>query len=377
MIANNSLLLAVGITSALSLGFFQQWRHVILGLFSVVGMLALIFGSNLITIFIAMELLSLPLYALAASSAAHKNSYEAAIKFFVLGLLATSIILFGISLLFGVTHSLEIHTIAQHLIRNNITTTTALVFILVGATFKLGVIPFHTWAPDVFTTADPKVTLFIGGAPKIAAVVLALRLLVTTHLIVHLQWQLIAIGLASMIIGNIVAMIQTDIKRILGFSAIGQAGFAILGFATLTPQGYQATLFYITMYALMFITAFGVIALCDDIKGLHQRQPFLAAVMLITILAMAGLPPTIGLITKIAVLKSLIDVHLVWVAVVAAVISVAALYYYLKIIKSMYFDRNDAQPTLNIHYRHYVLLAIQTILIILLMLFIPGLLLGT
>lgn len=339
---------------------YNKDRHIpanefyVLGLLSVMGMMVLVSGHNLLTIFLGLELLSLPIYAMVALQRGKPRCIEAAMKYFIVGAIATGMLLYGMSMIFGATKSLDITHIAQFVsataMSQSLIFIFGLVFMMAGIAFKLGAAPFHMWVPDVYDGAPNSVTLFIASAPKIAAFGLVIRLLAEGLPGLHMQWQevWIVIAILSMAIGNFVAIVQTNIKRLLAYSSIAHMGYMILGLVCATPRGNAAALFYIISYTIMTLAAFGMILLMsrsgfeanelDDFKGLNSRNPWLAFIMLIVMFSMAGIPPLVGFIAKVGVLEALINVHLVWLAVVAVFFAIIGVYYYIRVVKLMYFE---------------------------------------
>ena len=327
----------------------------VLGLFAMLGMMILVSGHSLLTIYLGLELLSLSLYALVAY---HRDSWpcsEAAMKYFVLGALASGMLLYGMSIVYGMTGTLDIGLIAESLAGQE--TSAPLIFaasfIVVGLAFKLGAVPFHMWVPDVYQGAPTPVTQYIGSAAKIAAFAMVMRLLAESMGSLQSEWQgmLIVLAVLSLAIGNVVAIAQTNLKRMLAYSTISHVGFLLLGILSGTQQGYAASMFYIITYALMSAGAFGMIILLsragfeadqlDDFKGLNQRNPWFAFMMLILMFSMAGVPPTVGFYAKLSVLQAVINIDMVWLAGVAVFFSVIGAFYYIRIIKIMYFDKAE------------------------------------
>ncbi len=329
-------------------------EYYILGLFSILGMMILSSASNFITIYIGLELLSLPLYAMVAIQRDQSACSEAAMKFFVLGALASGILLYGMSMLYGATNSLDVNvisaTLSKVILQENFIVVFGLVFIVVGVVFKFGAVPFHMWVPDVYEGAPTSVTLFISAAPKVAALGLAIRLLVYATPGLHVEWSefLMIAALLSMALGNLVAIVQVNIKRMLAYSSIAHMGYMLLGLIAATNRGYAATLFYIVSYAIMSMGAFGIIVILskkgveieniEDFQGLNQRNPWLAFMMLILMFSMAGIPPTVGFFAKLGVLQAIINQGWVWLAAAALVFAVIGAYYYIRVVKVMYFD---------------------------------------
>jgi NADH-quinone oxidoreductase subunit N len=333
----------------------------VLGLFAVLGMMVLISAHSMLTMYLGLELLSLSMYAMVAFHRDSKDATEAAMKYFVLGALASGMLLYGMSLLYGITGTLDIggvHTAVAGLdASKKIVLGLGLVFVIVGMAFKLGAVPFHMWIPDVYHGAPTAVTLFIGTAPKLAAFAMVMRLLVEGLGDMHDQWQdiLMIMAILSMAIGNVIAIAQTNIKRMLAYSTISHVGFLLLGILAGSQVGYSASMFYAIVYALMAMGGFGMIILLSragfeadklsDFKGLSQRSPWFAFIMMILMFSMAGVPPTIGFYAKLSVLQAVVNAGFTWLAVVAVIFSIIGVFYYLRIIKLMYFDKpEDTQP---------------------------------
>ncbi len=336
-------------------------EYFVLGLFAVLGMMVLISAHNLLTIYLGLELLSLSLYAMVAFHRDNSDATEAAMKYFVLGALASGMLLYGMSLLYGITGTLDIggvHTVVAGLDESKkLVLGLGLVLVIVGMAFKLGAVPFHMWLPDVYHGAPTAVTLFIGTAPKIAAFAMVMRLLVEGLGDMHAQWQdiLIIMSILSMAVGNVIAIAQSNIKRMLAYSTISHVGFLLLGILAGTQAGYSASMFYAIVYALMAMGGFGMIILLsragfeadrlDDFKGLNERSPWFAFIMMILMLSMAGVPPMLGFYAKLSVLQAVVGSGLTWLAVVAVIFSIIGAFYYLRIIKLMYFDKAvDTEP---------------------------------
>ena len=336
---------------------FFKGEFFILGLFGVLGMMIIVSANNFLTIYLGLELLSLSLYAMVALRRDDISASEAAMKYFVLGAIASGMLLYGMSILYGISGSLDIGEVSAYLTTLNgdfgVIAGFGLVFIIVGLAFKLGAVPFHMWIPDVYHGAPTPVTLYLGTAPKIAAFAMVMRLLVDGMTPLHGQWQelLIILAILSMGIGNIIAIAQTNLKRMLAYSTIAHVGFLFLGIQTGTQAGYSASMFYILVYSLMGLGSFGMIILLSrsgfeadnivDFKGLNERSPWYAFIMLILMFSMAGVPPTLGFYAKLSIIQSLVDVQMVWLAIIAVVFSIIGAFYYLRIIKTMYFDKAD------------------------------------
>lgn len=338
--------------------------YYVLGLFSTLGMMTLVSAHSLLTVYLGLELLSLPLYAMTAIRRTIAEPTEAAMKYFVMGAIASGMLLYGISLIYGATGQLDLQNIATLLADHEQSQQSmlvfALVFIVTGIGFKLAAIPFHMWAPDVYAGAPTSVTLFISTAPKIAAMGMALRLLTLAFVELAPQWQqlLLIMALLSTALGNILAVVQQNLKRLFAYSAISHMGYAVFGLLTATTSGYAYALYYVVIYALMTAAAFGLLVLLsrsgcevekmDDLKGLNKRNPWLAFLMMVVMFSMAGVPPTVGFFVKLLVLKALVDAHLTWVAVFGLVFAVIGAYYYLRIVKVMYFDEANENTMIKI-----------------------------
>jgi NADH-quinone oxidoreductase subunit N len=334
-------------------GMFRG-EYYVLTLFALLGMMVMISASHFLTLYLGLELLSLSLYALVALQRDSAVATEAAMKYFVLGALASGMLLYGMSMLYGVAGGLELTQVAAAIAHGGGDHRTVLVFGLVfvvaGLAFKLGVVPFHMWIPDVYQGAPTAVTLFIGSAPKLAAFAFVMRLLVEGLQGLHADWQgmLIIMAVLSMAIGNITAIAQTNIKRMLAYSTISHMGFLLLGILAGSLKGYSASMFYVITYALMSLAGFGMILLLsrrgfeaenlDDFRGLNQRSPWYAFMMLLVMFSMAGVPPTVGFYAKLSVLQAIMEAGMVWLAVVAVLFSLIGAFYYLRVIKLMYFD---------------------------------------
>jgi len=330
-----------------------------LALFAVLGMMVMISANHMLVLYVGLELLSLSLYAMVALQRDSKQATEAAMKYFVLGALASGLLLYGMSMLYGLTGTLELPKMAAILqagVKDNVILAFGIVFIVAGLGFKLGVAPFHMWVPDIYQGAPTAVTLFIGSAPKLAAFAFTMRLLVDgLHPAVG-DWQgmLVIMAVLSLAIGNLAAIMQTNIKRMLAYSTISHMGFLLLGVLSGTFAGYSAAMFYAIAYVLMSLGSFGLVVYLsqkgheaenlDDFKGLNSRHPWLAALMAILMFSMAGIPPFVGFYAKLTILQSLVGAGFVWLAVVAVMFSLIGAFYYLRVVKILYFDapRADA-----------------------------------
>jgi len=324
-----------------------------LSIFAVIGIMLLVSAGSLVTVYLGLEQLTLSSYALVALNRDSRLSSEAAIKYFVLGALASGMLLYGMSMVYGATGTLDLarlhmaaaHTGMPHLL------VFGLIFMIVGIAFKLGAAPFHMWIPDVYQGSPTAVTIFIGSAPKLAAFGMAYRLLASGlgDLSQHWQLMLACLAVLSLAIGNIVAIVQSNLKRLLAYSTISHMGYLLLGLVNAGPEGYAAALFYAISYALMGTAAFGVIlALArvgfeceeiDDLKGLNQRSPWAAFLMMLVMFSLAGVPPMFGFFAKLLVLQAAIHAGFLWLAIVGAVFAIIGLYYYLRVVKVMYFDK--------------------------------------
>ncbi len=324
----------------------------LLVLFATLGMMLLVSAGSLITAYLGLELLALSSYALVALNRDSAVSAEAAIKYFVLGALASGLLLYGMSMVYGATGTLDLGRIQASIgsLQHPNLLAIGLVFMVVGIAFKLGAAPFHMWLPDVYQGAPTAVTVFIGSAPKLAAFGMAYRLLESGlgGLSGHWALMLAMLAVASLAVGNLFAIAQTNLKRMLAYSTISHVGFLLLGFVGSTPAGFAAAMFYAISYAITAAVAFGMIALLaragfeaeeiDDFKGLNQRSPWYAAIMALTMFSLAGVPPLFGFFAKLLVLKSAVDAGFLWLAIVAIVFAIIGLYYYLRVVKIMYFD---------------------------------------
>jgi NADH-quinone oxidoreductase subunit N len=342
-------------------GNMSRGEFYVLGLFSILGMLVLVGSNSLITVFLGLELMSLPLYAMIAIYRENKRATEVAMKYFVIGGVASAMMLYGMSMVYGATGHVDFVTIikaitlssAHGLFFNPFLMNLGIVFIIVGIAFKLGAVPFHMWLPDVYEGSPTAVTLFIGSAPKLAAFAMLMRLLVEMLPGLHALWQpmLILLSILSMVVGNVLAIAQTNLKRMLGYSGIAHMGYMFLGVIAGTVAGYQAAFFYMLTYVLMSVASFAMLILlsrkgfdCENIKdlqGLNTRSPWMALMMLFVMFSMAGMPPFVGFYAKLMVLEAVIGVHLVWLAVVAIICAIIGLYYYLRVIKVMYFEQPE------------------------------------
>ena len=332
----------------------------VLVLFAVLGMMLLISAGSLIMVYLGLELLALSSYALVAVDRDSKLASEAAMKYFVLGALASGLLLYGMSLVYGATGSLDLATIREAApgVAQPMLLLTGVVFMIAGIAFKFGAAPFHMWLPDVYHGAPTPITLFIGSAPKLAAFAMVVRLLGFGASPLAAQWQpmLAVLAALSLVLGNVIALMQTNLKRMLAYSTISHVGFLFLGLAGGSAEGYAASMFYALSYALMATAAFGVIVLLsrrgfeadniDDFKGLNARDPWSAGMVLCVMASLAGIPPFLGFWAKLAVLRAAIHGGMLWLAIVGVVFAVIGAFYYLRVIKVMYFDEPVGEPVL-------------------------------
>jgi len=330
----------------------------VLTLFALLGMMVMIGAGSFLTLYLGLELLALSLYAMVAMHRSSVQASEAAMKYFVLGALASGMLLYGMSMVYGATGSLDIATIARTVTAergalgpgSGTLLVFGLVFVVSGIAFKLGVVPYHMWVPDVYQGAPTAVTLLIGTAPKLAAFAFMLRLLAVALAGLEFDWQgmLMVLSLLSMVLGNVIAIAQTNIKRMLAYSTIANMGFLLMGFIAANLTGYSAAMFYAVAYVLTSLASFGIVMLLsregfeaeqlDDYKGLNRRSPWWAFMMLIVMFSLAGIPPTVGFYAKFAVLEAAVSAGFLWLAVAAVLASVVGAFYYLRIVKLMYFD---------------------------------------
>ncbi len=336
---------------------------IVLALLALLGQFVLISGANLLTLYLGLELMALPTYALVAMRHNDEKSVEAAIKYFILGALASGFLLYGMSMLYGVTGSLdliEIFKIVADPRVNHLVMAFGLVFIVAGLAFKLGVVPFHMWVPDVYQGAPTAVTLMIAAAPKLAAFALLFRLLVNTLLPLLGDWQpmLVILAVLSLVLGNITAIAQTNLKRMLAYSAIAQMGFVLLGMLSVFDEhAFSASMFYAITYVLTTLGTFGLLMILsrkghdcetlDDLKGLNKKHPWFAFIGLVMMFSLAGIPPTVGFAAKLGVLEALVDAEHTFLAIVAVMASLVGAFYYLRVVKVMYFDQPTHETTIS------------------------------
>jgi NADH-quinone oxidoreductase subunit N len=332
-------------------------EFMVLTLFATLGMMVMISASHFLALYLGLELLSLSLYAMVALQRDSAIATEAAMKYFILGALASGLLLYGMSMLYGATGSLDLGGVSNAIQSGNANKTLlvfGLVFMVSGLAFKLGVVPFHMWVPDVYHGAPTAMTMLIGSAPKLATFAFVSRILVEgmQPLVQHWSGMLVILSIGSMALGNITAIAQTNLKRMFAYSTIAHMGFLLLGFIGGDIEGYGAAMFYAVTYVLMSLGAFGMIMLLsrigfeadtlNDFKGLNQRSPWLAFMMLILMFSMAGIPPTVGFYAKFSVLNAVVQTGHTWLAIVAVLLSLIGAFYYLRIVKLMYFDAPES-----------------------------------
>ena len=358
-----------------------------LALFGMLGIMIMISGNNYITLYLGLELLALSSYALVAYDRENMTSNESAIKYFVLGAIASGMLLYGMSMVYGATGSLQLDAISTQIAntQSSMLLVLGLVFIMVGVAFKLGAAPFHMWVPDVYQGAPTATTLFIASAPKIAAFAFAVRILGQSLDGLFVNWQHIVAVLAmlSIIIGNLFALQQDNIKRLFAYSTISHIGFMLLGFLG-GNEGYSASMFYIITYAIMSVAGFGMIIVLSckgfeaekisDFKGLNQRNGWFAFMMLLIIASMAGFPPLIGFFSKLYVIKAVVDQGFYVLAGIAVVFAVIGSFYYLRVIKTMYFDESESDQEITAGYDVKSILSFNALLQLALLLFVPSIL---
>ena len=333
-----------------------------LSLFALLGVMLLISANSLVMIYLGLEMTALSTYALVAFDRESKRGSEAAMKYFVLGSMASGMLLYGMSMIYGATGSMDLQQISVAISNqdgDNVMLVFGLVFLVVGLAFKLGVVPFHMWIPDVYEGAPVAVTLFISSIPKMAGFAMAYRLLYTGLGDLHGDWQqmLSILAILSIVLGNLAAIAQTNIKRMLAYSTISHMGFILMGLLPGTAEGFGASMYYVIVYSLMSAGAFGMVILLsargveaeqlDDFKGLNQRNSWYAAIMAMVMFSMAGVPVFVGFFAKWLVIKAALDAGLMWLAISAVVFSVVGAFYYLRVVKLMYFDEPVTGSTID------------------------------
>ncbi|MBI5436841.1 MAG: NADH-quinone oxidoreductase subunit NuoN [Nitrosomonadales bacterium] len=357
-------------------------EFMVLVLFAMLGMMVMISANNFISLYLGLELLSLSLYTLVALQRDSATAIEAAMKYFVLGALASSLLLYGMSMLYGATGTLELGALTQAIQsgaadRNLLVF--GLVFVVCGLAFKLGVVPFHMWVPDVYQGAPTAITMLISSAPKLAAFAFVTRILVEglQPLASHWSGMLVILAIASIALGNITAIAQTNLKRMLAYSTISHMGFLLLGLLSSSIEGYGASMFYAVVYALMSLGAFGMIMLLsreegfeadtlNDFKGLSRRSPWLAFLMLLLMFSMAGVPPTVGFYAKFAVFSAAVNAGHIPLVAFAVLFSLIGAFFYLRIVKLMYFDAPESHVPISIQPDTGILISFNGLAILLL-----------
>ena len=392
-----SQVLKLGVIGTVGVGFLysrdylrqtglMKGEYYLLGLFGLLGMMIMISANSLLTMYLGLETLSLSLYALVAFDRNSAESAESAMKYFVLGAIASGSLLYGISWVYGMTGSLQFDHIAAAVEAddiNNMPLLFGMAFMIVGIAFKFGAVPFHMWSPDVYQGARTPVTLYIASAPKLAALALILRVLVDGLGDLHLAWQgmIMVVAVLSLIVGNVVAIAQTNIKRMLGYSAIAHVGFILLAVFTGTEEGYAAALFYTLTYVVMAAGAFGIVILLSregfeaenlvDFKGLNTRSPWFALMMLFFMFGMAGVPPWVGFFAKLNVISVVLDAGFPILAIIMVLASVVGAFYYLRVIWHMYFDSAEDRSVFQANLDTKVVLSLNGVAVLVLGI-IPG-----
>ncbi len=362
-------------------------EYFVLVLLAMLGMMVMVSGYSLLTLYLGLEILSLSLYTLIAIARERSGAIEAALKYFVLGAIASGLLLYGMSMIYGISGSINVADIATFAAnatlasREMLILNFGLVFLVIGIAFKLGAVPFHMWVPDVYQGAPTSVTMFLSTVPKIAAVAMLVRILVDGMGAMHEYWSdlFMVLALLSIALGSVVALMQTNIKRMLAYSTISHVGFILLGFVTGVVEGYGAAVFYVLVYILMSMAAFGMIILLNkqgfeadkisDFKGLSKHSPWFALMMLAIMLSMAGVPPFIGFYAKLFILQQVISAGFITIAVIAVVFAVISSYYYLQVVKSMYFEDSNNEITITAPMDMKLILSINAVLILVVGLF--------
>jgi NADH-quinone oxidoreductase subunit N len=341
----------------------NKGEYYLLGLFGLLGMMIMISANSLLTMYLGLETLALSMYALVAIDRKNVTAAESAMKYFVLGAIASGALLYGISWVYGVTGALQFDEIARALVAdpslNSLPLWFGLAFLIVGIAFKFGAVPFHMWLPDVYQGARTPVTLYLASAPKLAALALIVRILADSLGSLHDTWgtMIMFVAVLSLLVGNFIAIAQTNIKRMLGYSTIAHVGFILLAIYTGTDAGYASALFYVLTYVVAAAGAFGIIIimsrrgyeaeLLTDFKGLNARSPWFALMMLFLMFSMAGVPPFVGFLSKLYVISAVLEIGGTWLAVLMVLASVIGAYYYLRVIWYMYFEEGEDQAVLQ------------------------------
>lgn len=384
MIYLGSSLLLVYTRQYITLRGMFRGEFYALTLFSIAGMMIMVSGQHFLTLYMGLELLSLCLYALVALDRDNPKATEAAMKYFVLGALASGMLLYGMSMMYGATGSLNLSEVSSALLngsQDRPVLVLGLVFIVAGLAFKLGAVPFQMWVPDVYEGSPTATTLLIGSVTKLAAFAFVIRLLTQGLFVLAVDWQgmLVIMAVMSIIVGNITAIAQTNLKRMFAYSTISHVGFLMYGLMSVSLNGYASAMLYIVAYMLMTLAGFGMILLLsrkgfeadklDDLKGLNQRSPWFAFMMLITMFSMAGVPPTIGFYAKFAVLQAALKAGLLWLVVFAVLMAVIGAFYYLRIVKLMYFDEPKDRKAIDAPIEMKLMLSLNAFGLLLLGLF--------
>ena len=360
MIYLGTSMLLVYSRSYIALRGMYRGEFFALVLFALLGMMVMVSGQNFLTLYMGLELLSLCLYSLVALDRENVRATEAAMKYFVLGALASGMLLYGMSMIYGATGALEISQVSSALfngVADRSVLVLGLVFVVAGVAFKLGAVPFQMWLPDVYHGAPTAVTLLVGSVPKFAAFAMVIRLLVQALQVMTVDWQgmLILMAVLSIVIGNVTAIAQTNLKRMFAYSTISHIGFLLFGFLSGSMNGFISSMFYVSAYVLMTLGGFGMILLLsrkgfeaenlEDLKGLNQRSPWYAFLMMLLMFSMAGVPPTLGFYAKFTVLQAALQAGFVALVIFAVLMAAVGAFYYLRIVKLMYFDEpQDTTP---------------------------------
>ncbi len=380
-----SMMLVYSRTYLLARGLFSG-EFLALVLFALLGMMVMISASHFLSLYLGLELLSLSLYAMVALQRDSATATEAAMKYFILGALASGLLLYGMSMLYGATGTLDVNAISaaiQQGVSNKALLVFGLVFIVAGLAFKLGAVPFHMWVPDVYHGAPTAMTMLIGTAPKLAAFAFVMRILVEglQPLMIHWSGMLMILAVLSMAVGNMSAIAQINIKRMFAYSTIAHMGFLLVGVLSGSIEGYGSAMFYAVIYVLMSLGGFGMIMLMsregfeadtlNDFKGLNQRSPWLAFMMLLLMFSMAGVPPTVGFYAKFSVLNAAVQAGHIPLVIMAVLFSLIGAFYYLRIVKLMYFDAPESHERIYMQPDSSLLISINGLAVLMLGIF-PG-----
>jgi NADH-quinone oxidoreductase subunit N len=349
-------------------------------LLSTVGMMLLVISDSMLSLYLSLELTSLPLYALVASQRNNQKSVEAAVKFFVMGAIASVFILFGMSFIYGLTGQVSLlaasKSLAVNASQNQLLIMFGLILIIAGASFKMALVPFHMWVPDVYVGANPVMTLFLSAAPKIAGLGIFMRLSMSGlfDVIPMVHHLLALLAIISIALGNFTAIVQKDLRRLLAYSTISHMGYAMLGFVAGGKEGQSAAMLYMIIYSVMTIIAFASVILpqsnhklllsVEDLKSLNKRSPWLAAMLMIVFFSMAGVPPAVGFLAKFFVIRALVDSGMYFIAIIALVLAVVGAFYYLNLIRQMYFESTSDQEPIDVTYGKKLVFMIQSLLLL-------------